>query len=321
MNSLYKKILKEIKKFDSIAIARHIGPDPDALGSQFALKDLILNTYPNKKVYAIGSPASKFKFMGQLDKTDDISYKDTLLIVLDTPDIKRIDATDVNLFKKIIKIDHHPLIDNYANIEVIDETSCSTAQLILEFALENKLELTEDIAKNIYLGIIGDTDRFLHDYTTLKTFKLVSILLEKTNLDFISLYEKLYERPYSEIKFEGYIYENITITENGLAYIKITDDLLKKYNVDSSTPGNMINDLKYVNEITIWIFFTEDIKNNIIKANIRSKGPIINQIASNFNGGGHKYASGAKLKDWETVDKMIETYDNYVKEYKENNIA
>ena len=47
MNNIYRKIYKEIKKHDRIVIARHIGPDPDALGSQFGLKELILNTFPN----------------------------------------------------------------------------------------------------------------------------------------------------------------------------------------------------------------------------------------------------------------------------------
>ena len=76
MNNIYKNIYKEIKKYDTIVITRHIGADPDALGSQLALKELILNNFPNKNVYAIGTYASKFKFIGNLDKLgDDIELK------------------------------------------------------------------------------------------------------------------------------------------------------------------------------------------------------------------------------------------------------
>ena len=314
--NIYKQIFKVIKKYDTIVIARHIGADPDALGSQFALKEIILKTFPNKKVYAVGNPASRFKFFGNNEKIDNIDTTKGLLIVLDTPDIKRIDGVSLNNFEYVIKMDHHPIIDKYANIELIDEDSCSTSQLILEFIFNNKIEINKEIGKKLYLGIVGDTDRFLHDYTSSKTFSLVTRLLEETNIDFTSLYKVLYQRPISEIRFEGYIYQNLILTENGVAYIKITDRKLKEFGVDSAAAGNMINDLKFVNEIIVWVFLTEDIKSNLIRANIRSVGPYINDVATKFGGGGHKYASGVKLKTWDDSDKLINELDELVKNYK-----
>ena len=315
----YKEILKQIKKYDTIVIARHIGADPDALGSQFGLKSIILNLFPNKKVYAVGNPASRFKFFGDLDKIDNVDISNAMLIVVDTPDIKRIDGVNISDFKYIIKIDHHPVIDKYANIEYIDDDACSTCQLILEFVFENKIRINKDIGEKLYLGIVGDTDRFLHDYTSNKTFELVSRLLKETDIDFTSLYKYLYQRPLSEVRFEGYIYNNLTLTDNGVAYIKITDKTMKEYGVDSAAAGNMINDLKFVNEIIIWVFLSEDVKSNLIRANIRSVGPYINEVASRYGGGGHKYASGAKLKTWEDADNLIKDYDNLLKEYKQSN--
>ena len=307
--NIYKQIFKVIKKYDTIVIARHIGADPDALGSQFALKEIILKTFPNKKVYAVGNPASRFKFFGNNEKIDNIDTTKGLLIVLDTPDIKRIDGVSLNNFEYVIKMDHHPIIDKYANIELIDEDSCSTSQLILEFIFNNKIEINKEIGEKLYLGIVGDTDRFLHDYTSSKTFSLVTRLLEETNIDFTSLYKVLYQRPISEIRFEGYIYQNLILTENGVAYIKIIDRKLKEFGVDSAAAGNMINDLKFVNEIIVWVFLTEDIKSNLIRANIRSVGPYINDVATKFGGGGHKYASGVKLKTWDDSDKLINELD------------
>ncbi len=314
--NIYKQIFKVIKKYDTIVIARHIGADPDALGSQFALKEIILKTFPNKKVYAVGNPASRFKFFGNNEKIDNIDTTKGLLIVLDTPDIKRIDGVSLNNFEYVIKMDHHPIIDKYANIELIDEDSCSTSQLILEFIFNNKIEINKEIGEKLYLGIVGDTDRFLHDYTSSKTFSLVTRLLEETNIDFTSLYKVLYQRPISEIRFEGYIYQNLILTENGVAYIKIIDRKLKEFGVDSAAAGNMINDLKFVNEIIVWLFLTEDIKSNLIRANIRSVGPYINDVATKFGGGGHKYASGVKLKTWDDSDKLINELDELVKNYK-----
>ena len=91
---LFKEIFKLIKKYNNIIIARHIGADPDALGSQFALKELIQENFKDKNVYAVGSTASKFRFMGNLDKPEDLNLSETLLIVLDTPDKKRIDGVE-----------------------------------------------------------------------------------------------------------------------------------------------------------------------------------------------------------------------------------
>lgn len=313
MSNIYRKIYREIKKYNTIIIVRHIGADPDALGSQFAMRELIKNKFPKKQVYAIGNPSNRFKFMGVLDKIDEVACSDVLLLVLDTPDIRRIDGVDVKDYANIIKIDHHPIVDVYANIEFIDDTSSSTCQLILEFALINGLKITNNIARNIFIGIVSDTGRFMHSYTSQKTFDLINKMLKKTKLDFTSLYEPLYMRPFHEVRFQGYIYENMEVTENGLAYIKITDDILKKYEVDSASAGNIISELKCIDEVLIWVFFTEDKKNNLIRANIRSRGPAINEIASIYGGGGHKLASGARLVSWDQVDSLIKDLDDVLK--------
>ena len=315
---LFKSILRQIKKYDSIVIARHIGADPDALGSQFALKELIESNFKNKKVYAAGTIASKFRFMGDTDKLDDVQFSNSLLIVVDTPDIKRIDGIDdINVFPCVIKIDHHPFIETFGSnsIEYIESNASSASQLIFKFILDTKLKMSKKIAENIYIGIIGDTDRFLHDYTSLETIDLVHKLLKMSNIDFTKLYEPLYSRPLSEVRLQGYIYQNMVITENKLAYIKITDDIIKKFEVDVASAGNMINDLKYVDGILVWVFLTEDTKNNIIKANIRSRGPIINSIAMKYGGGGHIYASGARIKNWDEAENLINVVEKY-KEYK-----
>lgn len=317
MNKDFRLIFKQIKKYNNIVIARHIGPDPDAVGAELALRDMLRKLYVNKNVYAVGNPASRFRFLGNLDKIED-KLENALLIVLDTPDIKRIDGVVLDDFDYIIKIDHHPFVEKYADIEYIDDSACSTCQILLEMFLDMKLEIDEVIGNNLYTGIVADTDRFLHDYTTSKTFELVSKLIDETCIDFTKLYRPLYSRPIEEVRFEGYIYQNLELNENGLAYIKIDEDLIKEYNVDSASPGNMINDLKFVKEIIVWVFLSEDTKSNLIRANIRSNGPVINELATRFGGGGHKYASGARLTSWEQADRLIEELDKLVIEYKNN---
>ncbi len=312
----YKKIAKEIKKYNTIVIARHIGPDPDALGSSIGLKELILNNFPKKQVYVVGAPASRFRYLGNVDKLPEIEYNKSLLIVTDTPDTKRIDGVDYSKFAKVIKIDHHPFVEAFADIELIDDKASSASQLIIELAKKNNYKLNIDIASKLYLGVVADTNRFLYEYTSYKTLELVAWLIKKTNLNFTSLYDNLYTKSLKEIVFSGYISLNMNITENGLAYIKLTDDILKKYEVDPSTAGNLIENYNNVDKIKVVAFCSEDKGNNYIKCSIRSKGPIINEIASHYNGGGHIYASGARPKTFAEADKMLEELDNLCRNFK-----
>lgn len=305
----YKEILKQIKKYNTIVIARHVGADPDALASQIALKDIIVNNFPLKKVYVVGMPASRFKYLGTLDKLTDEMYENSLLIVTDTPDKKRVDRVDTTRFSKTIKIDHHPFVEKYCDIECINDKASSASQIIIDFAFSMKLKITKEAAEKLYIGIVADTNRFLFSYTTPDTFDLVSKLIKETDINFTSLYDNLYLRSLKELKFQSYIINNMIVTENKFGYIKLTDDVLKKFDVDAATAGNMVNNFNYIEDFVSWAVFTEDKNNDFIRGSIRSRGPIINDVAAKFGGGGHKLASGVRLKNFEEVDKLVEALD------------
>lgn len=314
-----KSIFKTISKYQNIVIARHIGPDPDAVASQIALRDAIKLTFPKKNVYAVGVSVAKFKTYGVLDKIDETTFnEDALLIALDVPNMSRIDGVDPNEFREILKIDHHPSEEVFGECDWVDESSSSTCQMIIELLFETGMKFDRKIAENLYMGVVSDSDRFLITYTTAKTFKLVANLIEKSQIDFTKLYANLYERPYSEIKFHGYLSENLNITESGFAYLIVTPEILKEFNVDSSTPSNMINDFSNIRGVYVWMFATYDERNEIYKVNIRSKGPVINDTAALYGGGGHKYASGARIKDIEDVNKLIKSLDEDCMKYKES---
>ena len=314
-NRICKKIYNKIKRYNRIVIARHVGADPDALGSTLGLKEIIKATFPEKEVYVVGYPASKFRYIGELDKFNEEYYNDSLLIVTDTPDRARIDGVDPRRFECSIKIDHHPFIESVCDIEWVDDTASSASQMIMELAFETKLVMNLEAAKKLYVGLVADTNRFLFYYTTPKTFSLVSRLIKETNLDFSELYDDLYMRPLKEIKFKGYIADNLKVTENGFGYLEITQDILEKYDVDAATAGNMVNDFNYIEGVYSWGIFSVDKQNNNIRGSLRSRGPIINSIASNYNGGGHIYASGVRLKDFDEVESLIKDLDLACKEY------
>ena len=75
----------------------------------------------------------------------------------------------------------------------------------------------------------------------IKLFALVSYYLKKYKFTLSDVYKKLYIRPLKEIRLEGYIKENMTVSENKVASILITDDIITKFKADSASSGNMIN--------------------------------------------------------------------------------
>ena len=317
MNNIYKSIYNEIKKFKKIYIARHIGPDPDAFGSQMALKDSILLTFPSKEVYAVGTTVSRFKYFGKVDKVSNYDYENALLIVVDTPDNKRVDIDNFLSFKHVIKIDHHPLVDKYSDIELIREDASSASELVLELINNTKLKMNESIAGKIYIGIVSDSNRFLFS-VNYKTFESVAEIIKKYKLDIEKLYRLVYAKPLSEVRLMGYIASTMKVDKYGFGYIELEDDVIQSLNSDISAASNMINDFNNINEVIVWAFSSHDAKNNMYRVNIRSRGPVINEIAAKYNGGGHKFASGVRTDSKEVVENLMKDLSKACKEYMES---
>lgn len=312
---MHKEIYKLIKKYDTIVLARHIGADIDALGSQLGLKEVIKETFPEKKVYAVGAYSSRFKFVGQLDREEDIDFDNALLIVTDTPKISRLDVEDLSLYKHRIRIDHHPFEEKFCDIELIDENKSSACEMVVDLCYDSKLQLNTSAAEKLYMGMVADTNRFLYPSTTSDTLLTASKLVKDYNIDTSKLYEMMYLRSLDELRFMAYFFENIKVTKNGVGYIKFTDEIQKKYGMDAATAGNMIGELSYIKELLVWVTFSEDVKQNMVRVSLRSRGPVINTLAMQYNGGGHKLASGIRLPNFDLSDEIIEKLDELCEEY------
>ena len=316
---MYKDIYKTIKSYNNIVIARHVGVDPDAMASSMALRDSIKLTFPDKNVYAIGNGTVKLTFMGPLDKGIDFDQiNDILLIVVDTPDKRRVDMEDLTHYEKSIKIDHHPFVEKFCDIEVIDDEKSSASEMIYDLICATPLKMNKKICETIFAGVVGDTNRFLFSNSKPETFSVIADMIRDYGINITKVYYNLYKRPLSEVKFFGYMADNIETTDNGVGYIIVKNDTLTSYNVDSATAGNLINEFNNIGELLVWLSATEDVKNGFIRVSARSRGPIINKVLEKHGGGGHALASGAKVKTFEDVEKLIKDLDNLCKEYSES---
>jgi len=312
---LLKRIYNEIKKFSTIYIVRHIGPDPDAVASQIALRDSILLTFPTKKVFTVGTGVSKFKYIGKLDKVNNFDYDNSLVITLDVPNKTRIDGMELDKFKNIIKIDHHPFVEEFSDTEYIDESASSTCEILLDLINNTKLRINSHIAEKLLIGIISDSNRFMFNPCDDKILIKVADLVRHFKLNLQSIYSKIYMRPMSEVRLMGYIASNLKVTKNKFAYIILENDIVSSFNADASSASNMVNDFNNIEEFIVWMFVSKDVKNDLFKVNIRSRGPVINEVASHYNGGGHKYSSGARVKTMDELDDLINDLDELCREY------
>ncbi len=315
---MYNELINKIKEFDNIVIARHIGVDPDALCSQFALRDAILLTYPEKHVLAVGTGSQKFLSFGKLDKYEKLD--NALLIVCDTPDRRRIDGVVLEDFKYSIKIDHHPFVEKVCDIEIIEEDKTSVSEIIMKIIEDTELQCNSSIAELLYMGLVSDSNRFLFNSCTPETFSIVSRYLEKYPFDLSKVYQKLYMRPLNEVRLEGYISLNMQVTPNNLGYVYISDEVINKLGVDSASAGNMVNNFNFIKEVLVWATITEDVKNNQFRVSIRSRGPEIKDVAERHNGGGHKYAAGVKAKTKEDAMEVMRDLDILLQDYNKEEV-
>lgn len=109
-------ILEKINQYDTIILHRHMNPDPDAIGSQVGLKEIIQTNFPDKRVLATGFNEPTLAWMASMDTVTDEDYAGALVIVCDTANTPRIDDKRYTSGDFLIKIDHHPNDDAYGDL-------------------------------------------------------------------------------------------------------------------------------------------------------------------------------------------------------------
>ena len=300
-----QEIIEKIKSYDTIVIHRHVRPDPDALGSQVGLQEIIKESFPEKNVYAVGKEDPSLYFFARMDEISDDIYKDALVIVCDTANTGRIDDSRHRLGKELIKIDHHPNVDAYGDIRWVDTDASSTSEMIYELYESNQdtLKINDAAARLIYGGIVGDTGRFLFSSTTKKTLLYAAELIEY-DFDRQALYDGMYEVNHNIVRLRGHVLENLHVEQSGMSAVKITKDTLDKYGVTPLESSKLVGILGDIKGVRAWVFFVEE-GGGTIRVRLRSKGPVINKLAAKYNGGGHPLAAGATVYSWEEADELI----------------
>ena len=308
---MFQKILQLIQAHDTIILHRHNKPDGDAMGSQIGMKHILMENFPEKKIYAVGDDARFFGFMddSKMDEIPDSTYENALAIILDCGASGLISDGRYTTAAKTARIDHHIFCETIADEEVVDTSYESCCGMVADFARQSGLRLNPIAAKSLYTGIVTDSGRFRYDGTTARTHSLVSWLLEQ-EFDTNQVYRNLYADSYESKKLKAQFILKIQFTPANTAYIYTTKEEMAALGADLFTVSRgMTNTMADMKGVDIWANFTET--ENGVLCELRSSVYNIQPVAVKYGGGGHAKACGATVPDRETVMAMLADLDKF----------
>src|SRR5699024_3544607 len=249
-----KDVLDLIERHDEIVILRHQKPDPDAYGAQLGLRAYLRNKYPDKSIQALGEGEPSLSFLGDMDRVTTI--ESPLVIVVDTANTDRIDGS-LDYAKKVVKIDHHPNVELYGDVSIV-ETEVSSASELIYLLIQkwDKNSMTDEAAALFYMGIVGDTGRFLYNNTTQLTHAVASKLKE-FNFDAAGMNNLMHQSSIEKFKYKGYLIHNAVFTNSGIAYVYVPKSVMAEYGLSVSEAGLDVNIFREFDEVKVWFIALE----------------------------------------------------------------
>lgn len=304
----FHAILEAIKDHQTIIIHRHQKPDPDAIGSQVGLAEILRHNFPDKRVLVTGYDEPTLTWLATMDQVGEHDYDGALVIVTDTANLDRIDDGRYDQGAQLIKLDHHPNDQPYGDLCLVDTTASSASEMVTDLALTTELNLPLSAVRLLYAGIVGDTGRFLFPNATAKTFSIAGEL-RSYDVDFSLLMRQMDSMPAKVAKLMGYILDQLTIDETGAAYVLLTTELLNRYGVTPNEVSLVVGSPGKIDSVESWAIFTQQDSGHY-RVNLRSKSVIINSLAKEHDGGGHPLASGA----WAYSEDEVQVVWNKLKQ-------
>jgi len=296
MNDLQKKIKGRIQAAQRVLVTSHVRPDGDAIGSSLALALALLDAGKQVQVVLSGGIPASFK---QLPGADMVRTKADgefdLIVSVDCSDLKRIgDALDGYHAPDII-IDHHVTAEAFGTLNLVEPEAVATASVLTRHMREWGLAITTPIAANLITGLVTDTLGFRTSNTTPESLRQAADLLE-LGVDMSTLYYRsLVRRTFVEAKYWGAGLSSLERAD-GIIWATLTVADRKASGYTGKDDADLINIVSSIDDADIAIMFVEQ---NAEKTKISWRGlkphVDVSQIARQFNGGGHKAASGAEL--------------------------
>ncbi len=311
----YKQIYKAIERYDKIVVFRHLKPDYDAMGSQMGMVTFLKDNFPEKEIHFVGDNHVTFtpRVFPETENLSEDWFKANkfLAIIMDVGDADRIADPRFKHAAYKVKIDHHPCKKEVARASLCDLEMAAAAELAANLLLNWKGKtLSKEAAYYLYIGIVGDSGRFLFSSTSPHTFAIAQALLA-TGIELPPLYQKMYEKNIDSLRSLAYVLNHFTVSPKGVAYYCLPKAIQDELHITPEQGKEHVNTFSNIAGINVWCSVTEDPnpKDYCWRISIRSKGMDISGVAMKWEGGGHKQASGAKIKSLDDLPEFIADLD------------
>ncbi len=285
-----------------IAIAAHVRPDGDAIGSVLGLA-LSLRA-AGKTVFPILEdtvPENLAFLPHSADITpppDDLNAD--LVVALDTATRERLGKRCVEILDRVpdwINLDHHGTNPGYGVWNHIDPTVPATGQLVYELLKTGGFPIDDAVRQNLYVAISTDTGSFQYPSTTARTHEIAAEMLA-AGLDSGRLCRLTYETfPARRLRLMRALLNEIRFSADGrvASWIYTRKTALEAEAQPGDTEG-LIDLLRMVDSVVAAVLF-EELPDGKVRASARSKDNRIDvsAICGRFGGGGHRAAAGARM--------------------------
>ena len=298
-----------------ILITGHVNPDGDAIGSALALKLLLDSMQIDSTVSfdITGDLPSNLNHLPyDLITTPQVDSFDTVF-VFDCGNSSRLgDLEEIVLnSSKVVVVDHH-IDPTFGDIQIIDPKAASTTQVLYRIFKEEALPISKEIADCLMTGLITDTGRFQYSNTNAEVFAIASDLMDRgSQLSLIS--ENIYGSiELNALKLQSEIINRLILdTDLKFIYSVVYQEDYEKFNTTPAETDSLIDVVRLAKESEIALLLKEQIDGSF-KGSLRSRTEFnVQQLASFFNGGGHKAASGFSSDS--TVDDIILNIKNEIR--------
>jgi bifunctional oligoribonuclease and PAP phosphatase NrnA len=306
-----------LERADQVALACHVNPDADAMGSMLALACFLARrgkrvaaTWPNG-IREAPRWASVLPGREHLVAPGDMPKQPQVLVALDTADIGRLDglAYLVKGAGTVIVVDHHVTNTGFGGIDLIDPNAAATAQLV--YALIDRMGggLDRDTAACLYAGLVTDTGRFQFSNTTPEVLRIAARLREE-DFDHVALSQALYDNnslPYLHLL--GKVLERARHEPAAnlvWAYVMRSD--LDAVGVGMEETDDLMDVVRTAREADVAAVLKEQ-RDGGFKVSLRSRGQTdVASVAASFGGGGHRLAAGYSSKAGleETLEALLD---------------
>jgi len=312
--------LDQIKTFieshDNFLIAGHINADGDAISSSLAISHLLKSlgkTY--QLIFHDIHLDQKFRFLEGFDsilcsQNEGVSYKAGAAIICDTPSTERMGTVATLLPEKahVLKLDHHPSEEDFGIINWVDTESSSTTCLVYQIIDHFNIDINISLAQTILTGLMYDTGRFSYSNTKAIDFEIAARMVH-LGADVEKSYKNIFcENSLSATKTIGKgLGEMETFFNHQVGIIHLTHEETIK------NPSGEIEELaSYTTSVIgshVGLFIREPEK-GLFKVSLRSRGKVnVNEVAGHFGGGGHKKASGCRIRSKSYADVKSQVLD------------